>query len=796
MFRCVLFLAILGTSTSALFAFTHLNPQAQSDFTWFSQLGFPDVKDSPFVRVVTGRYYQDPPQNQCFNAFLLHASSRDFTVIGMDLRIQRFTISSNGTPAYRRIGFEPIDLRAESHASLSGRTNMSNLYWHLTDNPQVGGEKFFLAWACWRKGLVSEAQQLYDEIDQGRSYHDTGHKPESTFPVWLETHITYLLMQRARTDFGDPSISRRQLLARFENIVTNYPQSTNLESATHIAAVLRRMVAEDASHTIKTPVELSRLTTNEQVTELIFQLRDQSGQQLFRSHNIFQYSPRTTNSPADQLVRFGYSAVPQLITVLDSDTFLRAVYSGNFDSSPLILAVADYADAILQRITGRSFLNEIPASYDMPRAQAARKEAEAWWSEFQQKGEKQMLINDTLAGSWDASRLLMERFPDIAASTLITGFQKYTNETKRADFVRELVSLNCESNLTILKDEMVNGPFRASRLAAAEGVNWYDHALAETSMIREWQNYRLQKPDEEDRWTGLIEFLQGCYSTNAIAALAHDFRKLPPATKLDVMEVLGEMDSPVTYLEHRDKPALPASIETLLVSELDDTEERVGLGGSMNGISFCDPRICDIAGYFLTKCWPARYNFDLSAPIHTRDRQRLIAMNTWRSAHGQQLLPLPAVPSVHVPRNQSTEVISITWTSDLSPPAKWSDRISLLHDHLLTTDEVIGLLTQFVQHPATNASGMDLQFVRDDDLTGVSLVVKLLPRNSPGRDWWDTRQRVVQGRKILHSSQAGAVTSIFSQPKGWKDLSNALSTVLTAPPDVPFEISVKLTSAQ
>jgi hypothetical protein len=81
---------------------------------------------------------------------------------------------------------------------------------------------------------------------------------------------------------------------------------------------------------------------------------------------------------------------------------------------------------------------------------------------------------------------------------------------------------------------------------------------------------------------------------------------------------------------------------SLLIGALDDTEERTGMSGSWNGKDFSNPRICDVAGHVLNQLDPKRFDFDLSASLRQRDRQRIAIHNAARKSQGLPLLPSPA----------------------------------------------------------------------------------------------------------------------------------------------------------
>ena len=96
-----------------------------------------------------------------------------------------------------------------------------------------------------------------------------------------------------------------------------------------------------------------------------------------------------------------------------------------------------------------------------------------------------------------------------------------------------------------------------------------------------------------------------------------------------------------------------ATIEKLLVAELDDTAEQIGVSGSWNGKSFTDPRICDVAANVLSELKPRKYRFDLGAPLMQRDRNIVELKNVWRAVEGMPPLPLPRLREVaRVPDDQ------------------------------------------------------------------------------------------------------------------------------------------------
>src|SRR5439155_7576839 len=119
-------------------------------------------------------------------------------------------------------------------------------------------------------------------------------------------------------------------------------------------------------------------------------------------------------------------------------------------------------------------------------------------------------------------------------------------------------------------------------------------------------------------------------------------------------------DHPVTG------PSIPtlAAIEAAFVRALEDTARSFGASVGWGNDEVSDPRICDAAGHFLAERWPNLYAFDLSAPLKTRDRQRIQCLNVWRQAHGMAPVPLPPSQTVRVARADAAKVTIVEWSRD------------------------------------------------------------------------------------------------------------------------------------
>jgi hypothetical protein len=809
MFLRVVLITLLGGFLPTTTFSADVGSAARADFEWFSKLGFPDVKGCPFIRVATGQWSQagdGSRQNNYLDAFLIGTNNNTFSIFSLDLLTRAFTNTPPGTAEYQRAGFERADLRQQVRttlASLLASPPREDYFWRFRFDSQVTerARAFILAWACWRQGFEEEAQDLYYEAQKITQRAKIDHS-DFVFRIALEKDFADALMRRALDDFGNPSITRPELLGKFESILTSYPHSEHCERARGTAIALKRMIAEDKQHAETLPRDFSQLTTEEKVRELIFRLRDQNGHQMTYpgSCDIFE-DWRSTNTPAHQLVRMGYTAVPQLIAALDSDAFSRSVSEsdrqGYLNS---VLTVGACAEQILRRITGKSFssaewFSGRPSKNG--RISATRQAAEAWWAGVQKKGEQQMLIDAIVSpGDYDApaeARLLRQRFPDVAAAALIKGIRAATNASVCAGFIRELATLDQETGTEFLKEELERGPFLESRAAAAFGLRHRAKDLAIDAMIREWQKLPNEISNEDSQWELVAEFLGTCDSARGVTALADGLQKRSPEVKFKVVDVLSDRNNWCFYYTN-----LPPSTETVdamekcLVSELDDTDERFGYSGGINDTTFCAPRICDMVAWHLAKRWPARYTFDISASLKSRDRQCLDAMNIWRTGHGLTALPIPLERATHVSPEEATKVTLIEWSPDTIPPnAAFAARISAFKGNALDADDLAHLLWEFVNRPETNARGLQLKAIKDEDLTGVRLSVKLFHDKSPGTiRYWKQCDKISLQRNVLANSNMAGIPSSYSQPDS--SFRDKAKLAIAGEPEAPFEISVRL----
>ena len=806
--RVKIVLSLVAVSVWAISSVCNAQPTgvtspALKDFEWFSTLGFPDPKGCLLIRVDTGGSGPEwrrtvegklrrriSSGNQCFRFQGAYAGFIDQTYAQTNAKasgkISPPPMLHGGGLSRERVGFdilEPSNEVAEVLGALQNPRKNDDLWWRfgtlLDDRTAV----FVLAWGCWRNGWDSEAQRLYEQFQKMPARGNT-----------LENEFAKKMYLRALGSWGSADIFRPQLLAQFQSVISNYPGSEYVETAKTNADMLKRMISDDQAHAKSAPTNLDKLPAEKQVHELIFRLRDQTGWQTFNPGrcSVFHDPHGSTNTPAHQLARLGYAAVPQLISALDDSTPSRAMGWWN----QTILTVGDCAEQVLERIAGKNFLdNQLSGSMsDTNQLAATRKAVESWWTEAGVKGEKEMLVEGVTSPSHDTptqAKMLCALYPEIAVATLIRGAQMTTDSWVHAWLVDDVSKFDVPRVADFLNHEMSNAPALEDRVRAAFDLPQREKTQAVQAMIREWDNLPKQKHPEG----GLLEhFLAECDSVAAIQALGHDLRERPIDMRLWVVQCIG--DTNTWGNTNSFSPATLNAIEKILVSELDDTEEHPGMTGLANMKTVYDPRISDMAGYYLAERWANRYVFDLSPSLSVRERQRVECQNVWRRAHNLPALPLPPLPAHRVTPDQATVVTAIAWADNSAKPGtNFAASVEAFRGKPLDAKKLVAFLDGFGAMPEPQASGLELEAVKDENLTGVLLKICLLPGTAPKNSQsWDFSKRVVLDGKTLNRSGGGDSVGPYFNAGSSVNFTEDVARALAARPETPFEICFHLAS--
>jgi hypothetical protein len=399
-------------------------------------------------------------------------------------------------------------------------------------------------------------------------------------------------------DLAKPNKSRRDILA---NLQSSSFASWHKETATTIA-VLERMVREDVIHAGKPRRIWWLLPNKDRVEELIFGLREQTCTQenYYEKCEIFS----DKNAPADQLVTYGYEAVPLLIEHLDDDRFTRAVVfplHGRFE--PVVLRVGDCALAVLDLITSRHFTDaHYSELHKQGKPAEVKNAAESWWQEFQKKGERQMLIEGTKAGdknSQSQADTLLAKFPKDAMAAIGHAVRNSEDKDLGSVLLWKLQAKNDPAELkTVPADvadfyrEFLEHKNRKVRIAAADILCGYGDKEAVKTLIAEWEVHR-KRTDYESRNAPIVGAMLRCKDPVAIDTICQDWSGLSLNLRFEIVDHFrfsGRSD------------VVRASTRKLFLKAFDDKTRMQGYSSFSGGVViFQDPRICDLAADIVAK---------------------------------------------------------------------------------------------------------------------------------------------------------------------------------------------------
>ena len=775
------------------------SPDAKALFTWLDTLGFPDVRGRAYVRVTTGWVTDSSGDERPLHAagFLVSDTDTAITILSTGLVTNEYRKDSAQTDERRRVQCQRVDLAAEMTAHLQHLRKVSAGV-REPDSPAeealpAAGDRVFsdragaavLAWICARSGL-SDLARAYFELAPRLSLYDSGAK--LPLRALLENELAHSAMWQAVLAFGDPAVTRAELLQRFVAIMARFPNSAYAKgtqkfgpSARDYAWLLRLMVAEDKEHAraIKPP---GTPTVHDRVADLIFQLRDQNGYQFMQpgACDIFT-DPRGEASPAHQLVKLGYVAVPQLIEAIGDRCFTRSVgYWRDFTYSHYVLRVGDCAETILERIAGRSFWGASYTNASMAKddeAAVTKARVSAWWIDFQKKGEQQTLMEAVGAGGQDSSeqaRRLLQQYPAAAGSAILRGVRAAKEPWIRGGLIHLAGALRSAEADDLLLNALETDPDLTCRVAAAEELFPRRPELAVPAMVSEWARLKplASEFDGHQSVGPLVTFLVGVGGPDAIRALSGRLDGRPLYIREMVIDRCSDEDPflwdpgwrPPDAPPPGEKRVVPpptlAAIEDLLVGRLDDDGET-NMTGSRGSVSFDHPRICDLAASALHERWPDKYSFDLSAPAPARDVQVLKCKNVWRAQRGLEPLPAPQRPQIALVAPARLRALLDAVLAAPTGSAR-TDALAVLEREGLGA--LPGLRDVLVGLAAATPAQLQTEARR---LAFVVRVASISPKSLPPSQTMAERLAIMQGRPLEAVGFVGLVLDfVRSRPQG------------------------------
>ncbi|MEO6786585.1 MAG: hypothetical protein ABI318_10670 [Chthoniobacteraceae bacterium] len=651
---------------------------------WFNGLTIPDVAGKPYVEVVRQRYpstggklHEDKQRG-----FLIAEDEKTWTLVpdgtappgkfwplprAMEKLWEMRVTKPHGEPLPGASPDKrPLDLRevaAEICAAAAVDVEAGN-------NPsfdrynRAGGcsAVFVLARFCERNGLADAARDLDRAalslpLETSQVYHRDPANPrrDRVFSLRenIEWELGWVLLRRTLATFADESVSRSELLTRMDQLVREFPGMEGVEQARKLQSTLRRMVEEDARH-LRTEKEIESLAPAAQANEWIFRLCDQTEQK----HGMFASGgkvgiiepgahaagardyQREDRRPAQQLLSLGHAAVPALIEALSDTRLTRTLQYSNFQPTlPEVITVADCAEEILERISGRSFWWErVSAKGGAERGTPAdgRPAVEKWWRDLNERGENAGMAEAIRRGdqsSWEQARRLFARDPAAAAAALPAGIGNAQTPWIRVTLVEQLARVPGDGALTFLRGEMAHGRWVQSRVAAARVLHRRGGEEAVTAMLGEWRRWEpvpgAQRHSADDTADSLADFLIAIGRADGVRALAARFDEVPIAVRVMILEKFQRGHDSVSELARFEPPwalgeqpslrAAKLAAEDFLLRALDDRslDTEMNYGGG-TGPSW-QARVCDHAAGALLSMRNHRWIGPGEASIAARD---------------------------------------------------------------------------------------------------------------------------------------------------------------------------------
>ena len=826
---------------------------------WLDELGYQDLSKAAVVNVATGQWYKsgdEPEKNTYIIGFLTAEEGENFTVVDLTGEQTTYAKKVNVAP-FEAVFFERQDLKEVVKARLeSEKKNKPDDHWarfgEMTSEPF---ETVFLARACASQGLNKEAHELFELAN--RQWKERDREKAISLIEFLKKDQAHTRMWRAVLAFGTPKISRPKLLAQFEDITKHFPESKHVERAQKTVDLLKKMIEEDKAHAAKQILPLDELEGEALIAELIYQLRNQNGQQWSQpgACNIF-LDERGEESPAAKLVTLGFPAVPQLIEVLEDQGFTRSVgYHRNFYFSHHVLRVGDCAERILCRIAGRNFYQRTYTNGAMAKdgqATSIKKQIEAWWKEVKTKGEEQVLVEAVMTGDDNSSnqaQVLVKKYPDSAVEAIRKGLAKSTREWTSKRLIAVLAQHGSDKAEELIRQQLLNGKKLPIRITAAQALMRTGRSqLAIERMLHEWKNYSPDATRDysfDDPEGQIAVFLLHAGSSQAVKSVTERFPELLARTKFEVINSLSDADLNLDQ-------AYVDAVEAFLVESLQATDE-VSMSGSYGDQSFSNPRVCDIAGYVLTKNWPEIYSCRLDGTERERDAERFTAINHWRSANGLKPIKVSKPFVVKLIPNEITapliEKIASNESKDacekalkqlakLGPGAieaaeklsskiedshpfakqvrqltmdlpntitvtsmdnksetvtqAWLVKVPQLKGQTFSSEMLIGLLTEFAKERP--CAGIRVKAIRDGNDNGVELNVEWIgtpAKRGGSQQSWNKDVNVMLGRQHLNHSVGSSSLDYATKSGSYGDLKAAVDKSL-ASPDKHMRVVVSL----
>ena len=246
---------------------------------------------------------------------------------------------------------------------------------------------------------------------------------------------------------------------------------------------------------------------------------------------------------------------------------------------------------------------------------------------------------------------LVEKYPDAALGAVQQMLAKAARASDRANLIAWLYGVPGEEVMAFFRTQLGPQTDFASRSSAAWNLFRRGDPQGLVAAVAAWRELQISGlsaqslpdrsapiGDDNIRWAagGLITTLANSGDVQALNALARDLREMPLEVRMSVVGVFLRPDTGHINVMLNGGPAtLPGGdagleIQRLLIASLDDTEVIKDKRGTINDITYVDPRVCDLAALVLATRWRERFSFRWDTDTAERDRQIDVIRRTSR----------------------------------------------------------------------------------------------------------------------------------------------------------------------
>jgi hypothetical protein len=534
--------------------------------------------------------------------------------------------------------------KQDIYASFNQRFNLKD---HVTESAR-------LAYFAHRAGLEQQATDLFAHaLKARRTYQDQYREGEDLKELHLFVAEAIAKGQRNSAIYvGHLQTPRKELKKSWEKLAA-IPYHSYREEAKTMARHYQELIDEDKRWVEPDTAALAKMTDEHKVSYWIYHLRDLDVGQSSDPGSCrvlgewgFDFLARDEKkrNAAVELKKLGLAAVPQLIAHLDDarPTRCKAHWRRYWPDGHYLLCYGDCCQQIFESITRRTISTE---TYPIQagKGKECKAKAEQWWQEFM-KDQKQTLIKGTAAGDRDSpnqGEWLLERYPEAALKPIVQGAKASKNAWVRAAMVQIAARVKDEKVADFLREEL-EGPFLDSRIKAARALTARGDPSGVKALMHEWKQLRVKKVNRWDNsWAidDLVDSLLYCGDPLAIRLVMEELPDHDVNTRSRVINRLTDVQRDL-----RDRPLsreYEDAVEELLVKLMSDLEVESSLSSRGDKV-VRDPMIADLAAEALAQRWQQPKLFEITAPLQTRERQRLELQNRWLKKHGKPLLVVPA----------------------------------------------------------------------------------------------------------------------------------------------------------